>query len=355
MRILIDIGHPAHVHYFKNFIFIMQAKGHEFMLVARDKEVSHQLLDNLELSYLSRGKGAKSLIGKLFYIIEADGKILKIARKFKPDLFMSFASPYAAHVAYLMGKPHIVFDDTEAAKLNLILYPPFSSTILNPSVYWKYHSKKQLFFKGFMELCYLHPNYFQPDADIISSYGIDVNSPFVLVRFVSWDANHDIGQSGLSSKIKKELVQLLSKKARVLISAEGQLTNDLESYRIKIKPIHLHHFLAFSSLYVGEGATTASESLTLGTPAIYINTLNAGTIQDQTDNYGLISLRNSDNLLDIALSMLTPEAQKEAQASRDRLIEDHIDVTAFMVWFIENYPQSETILRDTPDYQYQFK
>ena len=45
MRILIDIGHPAHVHYFKNFIWQMQKKGHEFMITARDKEVALNLLD----------------------------------------------------------------------------------------------------------------------------------------------------------------------------------------------------------------------------------------------------------------------------------------------------------------------
>ncbi len=31
-----------------------------------------------------------------------------------------------------------------------------------------------------------------------------------------------------------------------------------------------------------------------------------------------------------------------------------IDVTAFMVWFIKNYPESKTILDENPDYQYNF-
>ena len=44
-------------------------------------------------------------------------------------------------------------------------------------------------------------------------------------------------------------------------------------------------------------------------------------------------------------------------------LEDKIDVTAFMpvlskvegVWFIENYPKSIKVMRENPDYQFNFK
>ena len=38
MRILIDIGHPAHVHIFKNFAHEMEKRGHELLFTCRDKE-----------------------------------------------------------------------------------------------------------------------------------------------------------------------------------------------------------------------------------------------------------------------------------------------------------------------------
>lgn len=37
------------------------------------------------------------------------------------------------------------------------------------------------------------------------------------------------------------------------------------------------------------------------------------------------------------------------------MLQDKIDVTAFMVWFIENYPKSVEIIKDNPKYQYNFK
>jgi predicted glycosyltransferase len=51
MRILIDIGHPAHVHYFRNFIKIMEKKEHEFLIISRNKEIEHYLLKSYNISY----------------------------------------------------------------------------------------------------------------------------------------------------------------------------------------------------------------------------------------------------------------------------------------------------------------
>src|SRR5690625_3269007 len=95
-KILIDIGHPAHVHYFKNFIKIMECRGHEFLLTARDKEVTHKLLNSYKINFTTRGTGKKGIIGKAAYLIYGTKPLYYLAQKFKPDLFLSVASPYAA-------------------------------------------------------------------------------------------------------------------------------------------------------------------------------------------------------------------------------------------------------------------
>ena len=38
-----------------------------------------------------------------------------------------------------------------------------------------------------------------------------------------------------------------------------------------------------------------------------------------------------------------------------RMLSDKIDVTAFLTWFIENYPESKRIMKENPDYQYNFR
>ena len=112
MRILIDIGHPALVHYFKNFIKIMSLKNHFFKIIARDKEVTHKLLNSYNIDFIDRGVGGKYSFYKFFYMIKANLLIYKQAIKFNPDLFLSFASPYAGQVSKIKRKPHISFTDT---------------------------------------------------------------------------------------------------------------------------------------------------------------------------------------------------------------------------------------------------
>ena len=135
MKILIDIGHPAHVHYFRYFIRIMEKKGHDFLISSRNKEIEHYLLKSYNIPFVSRGRGEKSLWGKVRYLFKADYFLLKQASKFKPDLLLSFDSTYLSHVAKLTGVPHIAFDDTEHAKLEHLMSFPFTKTILTPSCY----------------------------------------------------------------------------------------------------------------------------------------------------------------------------------------------------------------------------
>ena len=355
MKILIDLGHPAHIHYFKHFIWRMEEKGHQFKLVARDKEVLFDLLDNYGFDYVKRGRGGKSLFAKLIYILKADFIIYRLAMKFKPDLFLSFASAYAAHAAWLYRKPHIAFDDTEHAKFELMLYAPFSETILNPKAFWKTYSNNQLYFDGYMELTHLVPKYFTPKSEILEQYGVSPEHKFFILRFVSWDASHDIGQTGLSLDQKIEIVKLLQQHGRVLISSESKLPEQLEDYKIKINPAHLHHFLYYAQLYVGEGGTTAAESIILGTPAIHINSLGAGTISELAEKYGLITLREAKDIVLIIQNLLQTDYKQESRKKRDLLLSDKIDVTAFMVWLMNEYPKNKWVFKENPEIQYQFK
>lgn len=356
MRILIDIGHPGHVHYFRNLIQLMEPKGHLFQIVARDKEVAFKLLDHYKLPYQTRGKGGKGIIGKLIYILIADLKILRIALKFKPDLFLSFSSTYAGHVAFLVRKSHIVFDDTEHARFEHIMYKPFAKAIITPSCFYKPMGKKHILFDGYMEMCYLHENYFKPNHEVLEHLNV-TNEKYVIVRFVSWTASHDIGYHGFDHNAKMLLVNELIKYARVIISSESELPKELESYRMSIPPEMLHNALFYAALYIGEGGTTASEASILGIPSIYVNTLPLmGYLKDEEQAGLLFHLSDSKQIINKAVEIISdPGSTEKYKLYCSKLLKDKIDVTAFMVWFIENYPRSVRIMRENPDYQFRFK
>lgn len=351
MKILLDIGHPAHVHYFRNFMKIMGEKGHTFFVTARDKEVTFSLLNTYKIPFISRGKGKTGFIGKILYIFHGDWVIIKSALKFKPNIFLSFGSSYAAHAAFILRIPHITLDDTEHAVLEHIMCFPFSSVILTPDSYLKDLGKKQLRYNGFIELCHLHPKYFIPDSSILKTLGLNIEDKFVIIRFVSWQASHDFGAAGLDFNTKLKLVNELSKYAKVFISCEGDLPEEFEKNRLNIPPEKMHDVLSFASLYIGEGATMASESAVLGTPAIYVNSLVLGYCNDEEKKYHLIfNYRNSDGVINKAIELInTPNLKKQWHQLAEAMIEDRIDVTAFIVWFVENYPGSYKKMKENPD------
>lgn len=337
MKILIDINHPAHVHYFRNFYKIMIAQGNKILVVSRNKEIEHKLLSLYDIPYVSRGKGKSGKISKFLYLIYADIKILLLALKFKPDVFLNFLHPYPSHVARLLGKPSLVFSDTEHAKLHHQLTVPFATKILTPACYLRDLGKKQQRFNGYMELSYLHPKYFTPDPSILEILQVKESEKFVIIRFVSWKAAHDFGHNGMSLENKRKVVFELSKYARVFISSEGELPEDLEKFRIRI-PFHkMHDALYYSSLLFGESATMASEAAVLGTPSVFMFNGSLGYTKEEETKYQIVnnfteSESDQERAIQKALEIIQDvNAKVRYKEIGKTIVSNCVDTTEFMV------------------------
>ena len=358
VRVVVDINHPGHVHYFKNFIWEMMQRGHEVLITASHKDVATQLLQLYGLEYFDLGSYGSSLLQKMVNIPIMDVKMYRAVKNFRPDILLGFSSIRAAHASKVLGVPAVIFDDTEHAKWEHRLYAPFAAAILTPSCFHKDLGKKQVRFNGYMELAALHPACFRPDPSVLQELGLTEDDAFIVVRFVSWDANHDVGQHGIRDKVG--LVKALEQYGRVLITSEGALPEELQSYQIRVSPEKLHDLLYYATLYVGEGSTTASECAVLGTHAIYVNTLPLGYIAEEDEKYHLVSdfsgrdCTDETVLAEARRLLQNPDLRKEGKQKGATLVQDKIDVTAFMVWFIEHYPQSIDLMKSQPEVQQQF-
>jgi len=360
MKILIDINHPAHVHYFKNMIKIMSSRGHKFRVISRNKEIEHYLLRKYNIDFISRGIGKKTTLGKVFYFFYATFFLLKHIFLFKPNVVISFGTPYPAIASWLIGKPHISINDTEHAKMHHIMTDPFSKAVLTPTCYNMDLGSKQIKFDGYMELSYLNDKYFQPDPNIFEFLNIPHNTDYVLFRFVSWNAVHDQGHSGITLENKIMVVQKYSEICKVFISSESKLPLELEKYRIKIPAEKMHDVLNYATLFFGESATMASECACLGTPAIYLDNNGRGYTDEEEKKYGIVfnyteSLKDQIKAIDKGVELLCNNNNKDWSIQHKKLLNDKIDVTSFFIWFFENYPDSNDILKKKPDYQYRFK
>jgi predicted glycosyltransferase len=361
MKICVEIQHPSHVHHFKYMIRELQKNGHHVKICAVDKDISLQLLDKYQFNYKVIGSNTKKgLLRKFRLLFEAEYKMLKIAKMFNPDLFLGRGSLVSAHVSTILNKPYIASCDSDCFMFSDLLTFPFTDAIYVPSLYKKNtNSKKIVRIDGYKELAYLHPNYFKPNPTVLDELGVSFNEKYIILRFVAWDAHHDIGHSGIQNKI--DFVKCLENYATVFISSETHLPEELIKYKLPITPSKIHDALYYSSLLVCDSQTMTTESALLGTPAIRCNSFvgnnDMSNFIELENKYGLIfNYRNQEEALAKSIELIQkPNLKQEWIKKRDHLLQEKINVTAFMIWFVENYPESFTTMKENPNFQSKFK
>jgi len=239
MRILISIEHPAWAHQFRYVIKELEKKGHTVKVVAIKKDVDLELLDAFNIKYdvISNFSG-KNIFEKGLIFLKTTCKIFTISHEFKPDLYVTGASPMMAINSFIFGKKNIIFEDTDNSTFCLFVARLFTDVIATPTSFKKNLGKKHLRVDTFKEFFYLHPNWFKPDPSVLKELNLSANERFIILRFVSWDAHHDIGHSGIKDKVK--YVKELEKYGRVLITSEGKLDPELEKYKITVSVDKLH-------------------------------------------------------------------------------------------------------------------
>lgn len=355
-RILFDVGHPAQVHHFKNLYWLLEERGWECLYVAKNKDITISLLKKYKLNHKILSQNKKGLLKKIFNIPVDDYKFYKIVKSFKPDFILNRFSIHSGHVSKLLGINNIAFSDTEHASALHKLTKPFIDLKFTGESYYDNLGKNHLKYNANTELFYLHPEVFNPDISILKYLNVAPEDKYIIIRFVSWDAHHDIGQKGLDIDFKVKLVEELSNYARIFITAENKIPGELEKYKISIPPDRMHDALAFASLYLGEGGTMASEAACLGTPSIYVNSLDLMGYLRELESFGLLhSYADSEGVMEKALELISQENTKKLYLEKYReFVSKKINVTYFIAWFLENYPESLATVKNNPNYQYNF-
>jgi len=355
-RIIFDVGHPAQVHNFKHVYWELNKKGWTGLFTAKDKEVTISLLKNYNLPYILIGKSGSNLFSKTFGLVATLIRFSKVLLSFKPEIVVCRFSPHATWCSKLLGIRVIGLADTEHTKALDYFTVPFVDAKLTAYSYEKELGKNHIRFNGNIELFYLHPNRYKIPENILDIISSEVGHGYALLRFVAWNAHHDIGESGFTIDDKKKLIRTIEDKYKVYISSENELPSELLKYKIDISPEKMHDVLAHASVYVGEGASMASEAACLGVPSVYVNSLNVGYIKE-VEKYGLvINLRNAEDLPRVLERLINDSITKDKVKDKLRsFLKDKIDVSAFLVWFIEYFPESIRIMKENPEFQERFK
>jgi predicted glycosyltransferase len=364
MRVLFQLGHPAHFHLFKLTVRNLINSGHKVDILIKKKDILEKLLIDSNLPFhniLPTGR-KNSKIGIAVGQLKQDLGLIRFCLKNKPDIMVG-TSVAISHAGKLLNIPSINVneDDAEAVPLYAKLTYPWATTIVAPFVCstskWK---AKTINYNGYHELAYLHPNHFKPDIDIAKKY-VDTKIPFFIIRFSNLTAHHDTGVEGINTEMAARLIEMLKPYGNIIITSEKQIDEKLEQYRKPVDVLDMHHLMAFAKIFIGDSQTMAAESGVLGVPFLRFNDFvgRIGYLSEMEDKYKLgfgIKPKDANKLFDTVNELLQTENLKELyQERRKQMLSEKIDTARFLTWFISNYPDSLSIINENPNFPNRFK
>ena len=158
MKYIFELNHPKHYYQFKYIMQMLKHNGHIVHVLARDKDVLLNVLQEEKVPYEIFGIHAKNMRDKVLATPRLIKNYYKIAKREKPDVIVSKASLYGTMVARMIGAKAIIFPDSEVVKLTNKVVVPMCSYVITPATFGLDFGKKHIRIKGFFEDCYLAPS-----------------------------------------------------------------------------------------------------------------------------------------------------------------------------------------------------
>ncbi|MDY0362863.1 MAG: DUF354 domain-containing protein [Desulforegulaceae bacterium] len=335
MKVLFDIGHPAHVHLFKNFILYLIKHEHDIKVVSRKKDVTEALLDYYNIKHIPVSKPGKNILKMFLELIKRNIFIYRLNRKNNFDF--AFGTSFSiGPISFISRMKSFNFteDDDKIIPLYVYLTYPFSTKIINPScLIFKKWKEKRVLHSSYHELAYLHPNNFKPDVKILEKYNLKPYE-YIIIRFSSLSAYHDFGIKGFADNVLIEIEEKFKSYQKV-ISREDSKTHSID-------PWDMHNVLAFSKMIITDSQTMTMEASVLGVPSIRYNSF-VGKISCLAElelkyglTYGFLPSKDEFKMLKKIDELLSNKNLKEDWIiKRDKMLSEKCDFNNWLIQFFE--------------------
>jgi len=356
-KILVYFGHPAQYLFLREAMRILIKKGFDVKIIIKTKDVLEDLVksDGFEYKNILKNKRGNTKFSIIVSLLKRNLKLIPIILKFKPNLMIS-TDATIAQLGKLFNIQRITIteDDYEIIKPLANVSYPLTNYILCPKIcsVGRFENKK-IGYDGYMKLAYLHPSVFNFKKEIIEKYKIQ--DKFAIIRLAQLTAFHDKGIKGISYTFLDHIIkELVSKNIRPIISCEYEIDDEYKKYTLKINPSDIHHLLKEASILICDSQSMSVEASILGTPSLRYSSF-AGRIsvlEELEHKYKLTFafqigkenelIKKLNNILNIN------NFEDEFDKKKNIMLSDKINVTKFLVWFIENYPKSaDEMLKDS--------
>ncbi len=363
MRVLIDIGHPAHVHLYRNLYLLLTKSGHDVFVTVKNIPSAIELLQKFGIIYYEIGDRKDSMVGKIISQIHHNVLLYKFIKRKKINLAFG-SSMTIVHISKISSMKSVVFDDDDdnVQPLFVKFAHPYCNSLVSPDALRGTRNRKDtVLYPGYHELAYLHPKRFQPDLSVLADVGINEGDPFFIMRFNVFKAHHDVGIKGLTLEQKIRLTELLKPHGKIFITTERDIEPELKQYQMKVPPEKVHSLMAYATMFIGDSQTMTSEAAVMGVPAVKCNSF-AGRLSVPNElekRYKLCYSYLPENFEEMMKKIQSLLVQDDLllywQNLRDEMLKDKIDVTAFWFWLINEYPASLRQIEDSPSFWAKFR
>lgn len=278
VSVLIDIAHPAHVHFFRPLAEVLIADGVEVHIVARDKDVTVGLLEaaGLPFELLPMGRPGGGRLSAATELISRAAALRQRIRQW--DVTLVLTRNPSGVLAALGTRARSVFDTQDGRSVGVHYWAarPFADIITSSVHDPEQHGRGHRRYRALKEQMFLHPDHFTPNPEVRRHYLNDTESLSV-VRFSAHDATHDRRIEGISAEGREAVLTRLRAHGPTLVSIERQ---GLRLFResgtspheaIDVPPEHFHHLLGSANVFVGDSQSVAAEAAILGVPSLRLS------------------------------------------------------------------------------------
>jgi predicted glycosyltransferase len=340
LRFLFDVVHPAHAHFARFMVGELDRAGHETIVVARDKDVTLDLLTAFGIPFTVVGGPARpGRVALARELVARDASLVRTIRRRRVDVVVT-RNPAGVQAARLAGARGVFdTDDGSAVGVHFRAARPFAHVITTPDCIGEDFGRKHVTYPSYKALAFLHPDRFTPDHSVRAELGLGPDDPYAIVRFVAFRASHDTHQAGLGERTKRTVVERLQRHGAVFVTSEARLPADLEPYALPVAPHRLHDALAFATVCVTDGQSMAGEAAALGVPSVRSSSFSGSlaVFRDLRDRYGLVSEfrpGDDDAFLRAVDEIAGGRDRGVWQERRARLLAEKCDLTTWFVDFL---------------------
>lgn len=278
LKIWFDVLTPKQVLFFEPMIKRLRKK-HRVICTSRQYREVNQLAKMRKMNLIFVGRhGGSERSKKLKASLDRMNKLIKIIKKFSPDVAVSFCSPEATRISFGLGIKHIAFCDSPHAEAVMKISIPLVDRLLIPWIiskneFSKYgiSAKKITSYKA-IDASVIIKN--KSNNSTLKKFK-DMKKKTILIRPYESQASYaNYKETSMISIIQQ--ISKLSNYNVLLLARNFEQIKKLKTkfgkkIRVLNKVVDNNEILSLTDVFVGSGGTMTAEAALRGIPTISYN------------------------------------------------------------------------------------